>query len=108
MVLDLILLGEVMFVKDLKPRTAFDEIRGEITSKGEPRAFASAQGQGTVCNAALKDGNGEEVSLTLWNDDYKKVNEGDSVVIKNGWVTEYKGKLQISAGRNGSIEVEKK
>jgi len=94
-----------MLVKDLKPRTGFDEIKGEITSKGEPRAFASAQGQGTVCNAALKDESGEEVSLTLWNEDYKKVEEGNTVVIKNGWVTEYKGKLQISAGRNGSIEI---
>jgi len=94
-----------MLIKDLKPRTAFPELIVEVVTKGEPRAFATASGQGTVCNAAVKDESGEEVSLTMWNDEYKKVNDGDTVKITNGWVTEYKGKLQISAGRQGTLEV---
>lgn len=94
-----------MKVKDLKPNTSFDEIIVEVVTKGEPRAFASAKGQGTVCNAAVKDEDGKEVSLTLWNDDYKKVNDGDRLKITNGWVTEYKGHIQISSGRNGTLEV---
>ena len=94
-----------MMIKDLKPRTAFDVLELEIVTMGEPRAFASAQGQGTVCNAAVKDASGEEVSLTLWNDEYKLVHDGDKVKITDGWVGEYKGKLQISAGRKGKIEV---
>lgn len=94
-----------MLVKDLKPRTAFEEMVVEVVSMGEPRSFASAQGQGTVCNAAVKDEEGAEVSLTLWNEDYKLLHDGDKVKITNGWVTEYKGKLQISSGRNGKIEV---
>lgn len=93
-----------MLIKDLKPKTPFDELILEVVTVGEPRAFASAQGQGTVCNAAVKDETGEEVSLTLWNEDYKKVHEGDKIKITGGWVSEYKGKLQISAGRNGTIE----
>ncbi len=94
-----------MKIKELKPATGFDEIIVEVVTKGEPRAFASAQGQGTVCNAAVKDEDGEEVSLTLWNDDYKKVNDGDKVKISNGWVSEYKGRIQISAGKKGTLEV---
>ncbi|MFA6064879.1 MAG: OB-fold nucleic acid binding domain-containing protein [archaeon] len=94
-----------MLIKDLKARTPFDELIVEVVTKGEPRAFASANGQGTVCNAAVKDETGEEVSLTLWNDEYKKVNDGDKVKITNGWVTDYKGKLQISAGKQGKLEV---
>jgi len=94
-----------MKIKELKPATGFEEIIVEVVTKGEPRAFASAQGQGTVCNAAVKDEDGEEVSLTLWNDDYKKVNDGDKVKISNGWVSEYKGKIQISAGKKGTLEV---
>jgi len=97
----------MMLVKDLKPRTAFDEMIVEVVTVGEPRSFASAQGQGTVCNSAVKDAEGVEVSFTLWNEDYKKIKDGDKVKITNGWVTEYKGKLQISAGRNGTIEVVK-
>jgi len=94
-----------MKIKELKPATGFEEIIVEVVTKGEPRAFVSAQGQGTVCNAAVKDEDGEEVSLTLWNDDYKKVNDGDKVKISNGWVSEYKGKIQISAGKKGTLEV---
>jgi replication factor A1 len=94
-----------MKVKDLKPNTGFDEMIVEVVTKGEPRAFASATGQGTVCNAAVKDEDGEEVSLTLWNDDYKKVNDGDKLKISNGWVSEYKGRVQISSGRKGTLEV---
>ena len=94
-----------MKIKELKPSTGFEEIIVEVVTKGEPRAFASAQGQGTVCNAAVKDEDGEEVSLTLWNDDYKKINDGDKVKISNGWVSEYKGRIQISAGKKGTIEV---
>lgn len=94
-----------MMIKDLKPRTPFEELVVEVVTKGEPRAFATAQGQGTVCNAAVKDESGEEVSLTLWNDEYKLINDGDKIKITNGWVNEYKGKLQISAGRQGKIEV---
>jgi ssDNA-binding replication factor A large subunit len=94
-----------MKIKELKPATGFEEIIVEVVTKGEPRAFASAQGQGTVCNAAVKDEDGEEVSLTLWNDDYKKINDGDKVKISNGWVSEYKGRIQISAGKKGTLEV---
>lgn len=94
-----------MKIKELKPNTGFEEMVVEVVTKGEPRAFASANGQGTVCNAAVKDEDGEEVSLTLWNDDYKKVNDGDKLKITNGWVTEYKGRIQISAGKKGNLEV---
>lgn len=94
-----------MMIKDLKPKAPFDELVVEVVTMGEPRAFASAQGQGTVCNAAVKDESGEEVSLTLWNDEYKLLHDGDKVKITDGWVSEYKGKLQISAGRKGKLEV---
>ncbi|HPM85571.1 MAG: DNA-binding protein [Candidatus ainarchaeum sp.] len=94
-----------MKIKELRPNTSFDEIIVEVVTKGEPRAFASASGQGTVCNAAVKDEDGEEISLTLWNDDYKKVNDGDKLKITNGWVTEYKGRIQISSGKKGTLEV---
>ncbi|MEK6958949.1 MAG: hypothetical protein AABW59_02780 [archaeon] len=97
-----------MLVKELKPKTPVDVIELEIVTKGEPRAFASASGQGTVCSAAGKDSEGDEVSVTLWNEQYKEVNDGDKIIIKNGWVTEYKGTLQVSTGKQGTLEVVKK
>jgi replication factor A1 len=96
-----------MLVKELKPRMSVTEITLEIVSKGEPRSFASAQGQGMVCNAAAKDESGEEISLTLWNDQVKEVEEGQTVKITNGWTSEFQGQLQISTGKMGTLEVVK-
>jgi len=97
-----------MFVKDLKPRMSFDEIVLEVVSKGEVREFANQRGSGKVCSAAAKDEHGEEVSLTLWNEQCAQVNEGDKVKIKNGWVSEFQGNMQVSTGRNGTLEILKK
>jgi len=93
-----------MKLKELKPRMAVEEISLEIVSKGELRPFANASGSGSVCSCAAKDEDGAEVSLTLWNEQCKVFNEGDKIIIKNGWTSEYQGQLQISAGKSGTID----
>ncbi len=91
-------------VKDLSPRLGQVNIVLDVVSLGEPRAFNSYKGQGTVANAAGKDETGE-VSITLWNDQYKLIKQGDKIKIENGYVSEYNGKLQISTGKFGTITV---
>jgi len=93
-----------MLVKDLKPRMAVDELSLEIVSKGEVRQFANDRGEGKVCNAAAKDETGEEISLTLWNEQCDQFNEGDKVKLSNGWASEFQGQLQVSAGKQGTLE----
>ena len=56
-----------------------------------------------MASANLKDDSGEIV-LSLWNDDADKFVQGDKLKITDGWVSEYKGQLRISAGRSGKIE----
>ncbi len=94
-----------MLVKDLKPRMAVDEIELEVVSKGEVREFANEKGSGKVCNCAGKDSEGTEVSMTLWNEQIDQVTEGDKVKISNGWTSEFRGDLQIAAGKKGTLEV---
>ena len=56
---------------------------------------------------ALSDHTGK-IRLTLWNDDvdtYKFLQAGDTIKVKNAYVTEYKDKLQLRIGKSGSIEV---
>ncbi len=93
-----------MKVSELKPRAPVPEIELEVVSKGEVRKWASEKGAGTVCNCAAKDDSGE-VSLSLWNDDTDKVEEGDRIKITDGWVSEFRGQLQLSAGKKGNLEV---
>lgn len=93
-----------MNIKELKPGSSIPEITVEVVSKGEKRDFATAKASGSVCNCAVKDSSGE-IKLTLWNEQIDKVNEGDKIKIENGWVSEYKGELQLGTGRNGTLTV---
>jgi len=91
-----------MKVKDLTARAAIDFLEGELVTLSEPRKFANDRGSGTVANAALKDDTGE-VKLTLWNEQATQFSEGDNVRLENGWCGEWKGELQVSTGKKGTL-----
>lgn len=93
-----------MDIKDLKPNSSFDSLAGEITGVEEAREFTNFRGSGRVSNAVLKDDSGE-VKVTLWNDQIDQVSEGTKVAIENGWCKEYRGELQVSTGKFGSLAV---
>lgn len=93
---------DIQKVKELQVNQTFSKVVVELVSKGETRPFASARGEGKLCKAAVKDDSGE-ISLTLWNDQTGQYNEGDTLVIENGWCSEYKGEKQISTGKAGTM-----
>jgi len=74
----------------------------EVITKEEPRQFEKYGKQLKVCNARIKDDTGE-LKLTLWNDEIDQVSKGDKISIIDGWVKEFNGELQISAGKNGKL-----
>ena len=93
-----------MKISELKANTGNASIEGEVISMEEPRDVMGKFGKRLrVASANLKDDSGEIV-LSLWNDDADKFAQGDKVKITDGWVSEYKGQLRISAGRSGKIE----
>ncbi len=93
-----------MAIKDLEARQGNVDMIIEIVEKGDVREFQKFGNAGRVCNCKGKDETGT-ISLTLWNEDIDKVNQGDKVHIKNGWVNEWQGELQLSTGKFGTIEV---
>ncbi|MBU0636458.1 hypothetical protein KKE06_05520 [Candidatus Micrarchaeota archaeon] len=93
---------EITKIKDVQANQPFARLEVEVISKGEPRSFQNARGGGSLCKLAVKDDSGE-ISLTLWNDQVNQFNEGDTLIIENGWCSEYQGEKQISSGRNGII-----
>ena len=95
---------ELMKVKQLRPRMGNVYIELEVVSVGEPREFASAKGSGKVCNVAGKDETGE-IQVSLWNEQIEQVKEGQKIRIENGWVSEYKGQMQLSTGKFGTLHV---
>ena len=89
-------------INELQAKKGFDEITAQVTSIGESRSVR--EGTLTVAEAELQDDSGN-VKLTLWNDEIGKVKAGDTVKISNGWVNEFQGKISISAGKFGQLEV---
>jgi replication factor A1 len=93
-----------MNISELKANTANASIEAEIVSMEPAREVMGKYGRRLrVANATLKDDSGEIV-LSLWNEDADKYAQGDRLKITDGWVSEYKGQLRISAGRSGKIE----
>jgi replication factor A1 len=93
-----------MKVSELKAGTGNVDIQGELVSKEEGRDVITKFGKKTrVANATLKDDSGE-ITLSLWGDDADTFAQGDTVKIEKGWVSEYKGNLQLSAGKFGKIQ----
>ena len=92
-----------MKISELKSGTGNVNVAGEIVTIDAPRDVITKFGKKTrVASATLKDDSGE-IILSLWGEDADKFAQGDSVSIENGWVSEFKGNLQLSAGKFGKI-----
>lgn len=92
-------------VGNLTPRSRAVNIIAKTISKGEVREVASRRDGQThrVCDLLIGDETGC-VYLTLWDDDVEKVEDGDTVNIKNGYVKLFKGSIRLNVGRYGTLE----
>jgi len=93
-----------MQIKDLQPKQGKVDIEVEVKEIGEVREFQKFGKVGRVANATVADETGA-IKLTLWNEDIDKVKVGDKIRITNGFVSEFQGEKQLSAGRFGKLEV---
>lgn len=93
-----------MQIKDLQIRQGNIDLVADVTEKGDIRTFEKFGRQGKVCNVVVKDESGE-IKLSLFNDDVDKVHVGDKVHVQNGWVSEWQGEKQLSAGKFGKLVV---
>jgi len=57
-----------------------------------------------VATAVIADETGT-IKLTLWNDQIGLVNVNDLVKVENGYVTSFRGELQLNVGRYGKLSV---
>ena len=95
-----------MKVSEVRPESKVDVIELTIREKGTVRDFSSRSGSsGKVCDAKAVDADGTEVSVSLWNKEIDRVKANDRIRITNGWAREWRGNIQVSAGRYGKLEV---
>ena len=94
-----------MEIKNLQARQTNVDIQLNVTEVGETRQFEKFGKPGRVATAQATDSAGDSIKLTLWNEDIDKVKAGDKIELKNGYVSEWQGELQLTTGKFGSFEV---
>jgi len=75
-----------------------------ITAISAPREVTTSRGASQVADATLQDETGT-TTLTLWGEDIQRYSVGQKVQITDGWVKDFRGKLQVSMGRSGKIAI---
>ncbi len=91
------------FISDLRP-SRIATVEGTV-SELEPVREVEVRGGGVrrVRNGRLTDRTGD-ISLALWEEDVDSVAVGDRIRIVEGWVSDRRGRPQISLGRTGRLE----
>lgn len=74
-------------------------VQGTIAQKGNPR---KAGAHDIVTCILMGDGDGS-INLDLWDTQINSVNQGDKIRIENGYVTSYKGEIQLNIGKHGKL-----
>jgi len=82
------------------------DVEAQVTEKGNPREVMSRfkDETYTVADAVIADESGS-IKLTLWNEQIDQVNVNDKIKIENGYVTSFKGEIQLNAGKYGKLTV---
>jgi len=90
------------FISDLRP-SRLATIEATVAQLEPTREIDTRDGgRKKVRNARLKDATGE-IALVLWGSEVDLVAEGDRVAIVEGWVSDYRGRPQVSLGRTGKL-----
>ena len=82
-------------------------VQGKITEKSETSEVYSRYGYNVhrVANATLSDSSGS-IKLVLWNEQIELVTAGDTIQIENGYVTQFRGEVQLNVGKRlGQLNV---
>ena len=95
-----------MKIKELQTGMKQIEVEADVVDKGNARQVQSRFGNQTlnVADAVVQDESGT-IKLTLWNEQIDQVNVGDKIKIENGYVTSFKGEIQLNVGKFGKLTI---
>lgn len=79
-------------------------VEAKVVEKGDAREVKSRYKDETyrIVDAVIADETGS-VKLTLWNEQIEQINVGDNVKVDNGYVTSFKGEIQLNVGKFGKL-----
>jgi len=93
-------------IGELNPSSRAVNVLAKVLSKSEVRNVAAGRDgePHKVSDAQVGDETGC-IYLTLWDDNIEKVNDGDTVSIKNGYINLFRGNMRLNVGRYGTLEI---
>ena len=96
-----------MKINELRDGMKRITIQAKVTEKSDQREVTSRFKDQTykVATALITDETGT-IKLTLWNEQIDQVKVNDVVNIQNGYVTSFKGEIQLNVGKYGILAVE--
>ncbi len=95
-----------MKIKELRNGMRRVDVAAKVLEKSSTREVMSRYKDVVhrVANAIISDDTGN-IKLTLWNDQIEKVNVNDNIKVENGYITTFRGEMQLNVGRYGKLTV---
>ena len=96
-----------MKIGELRDGAKRVDIEAQVVEKESTREVQSRYKDETyrVASAVVGDDSGN-IKLTLWNEQIDQVRVGDKIRIENGYVTSFRGEIQLNVGKFGKLTVE--
>jgi len=93
-------------IKDLVNGMKKVNIEAKVVEKGATREVTSRYKSKTyhVATIIIRDITAQ-IKLTLWDDQIEQVNVGDIVKVENGFVTAFRGEIQLNVGKYGKLTI---
>lgn len=92
-------------VEQLTPQSRQINLTVKVVSKSPPREIESKRDGSShrVSDALVGDETGC-LYMTLWDDSIDKLNDGDTINVKNAYITLFRGSMRLNTGRYGGFE----
>jgi len=91
-------------INELKLGMSEISLTAKVNNVSEPRDVRTRMGYTTkVASATLEDDSGT-ILLTLWGKQTEEIGEGDTVQVTGGYISEFKGEIQLNVPRKGELK----
>ena len=91
-------------INELRPGMRGVNVKVKIESISEPRTVnLRTGGQAKVADAQVSDETGV-IKLSLWDDQINMIEEGDMVLVENGYTHAYRGENNLNIGKYGKLQ----
>lgn len=98
-------MSEVKKIEELNPASRGVDVLVKVLELNPSKEVSTRDGSShSVAEALVGDETGC-VLLSLWDDDIQRAQVGQTLSIKNGYVSLFRGSIRLNIGRYGTMEV---